>query len=145
MLSSGDDEAGDGATGGSDVEWLFDAYRLDRAEKKAVVPSNELRDCSRRDCGFSCLIQLGDRLVNWIKFLARQVRCREEMAYMWKGMKRFRELCSLKLSDICNPTKALQRYHFEQRQGARELGTFFPPNSAASRRPFKRACRRQYT
>lgn len=44
---------------------------------------------------------------------------------MWKGMKRFRELRSLRLSDICSPSKALQRYHREQRQGARELGTFF--------------------
>lgn len=64
MLSSGDDKAGDGATGGSDVDRPVEAYRLDRAEKKAVVMRNELRDCSRRGCSFSCLIQLGDRLVS---------------------------------------------------------------------------------
>lgn len=41
-------------------------------------------------------------------------------------MKRFRELRSLRLSDICSPSKALQRYHREQRQDARELEYFFP-------------------
>lgn len=69
MLSGGDNKAGDGWTGGSDVERPVDAYRLDWAEKIAVVTSNEPRNCRRRGCGFSCVIQLGDRLVSWIKFL----------------------------------------------------------------------------
>lgn len=142
MLSSGDDEAGDGAPGGWDVDRPVDAYRLDRAEKKAVVISNELRDCSRLGCSFSCLIQLGDRLVSWIQFSARQSRCREEMTYMWKGMKRFRELRSLRLPDICSPSKALQRYHCEQRQRARAGNQISPE---FGRQQTKRVCRRQCT
>lgn len=70
MLSNGDDR-GDGAMGAGDgsrlvdVERPVDAYRLECAEKKAIVTSNELRDCRRRGCDFSCsMVQLGDRLVS---------------------------------------------------------------------------------
>lgn len=88
--------------------------------------SDELRDCSTRGCDFSCsMVQPGDRLESWIKFLASRASRKEEIAYMWKAMKRFGDLRSSKLSDVCSPSKALQRYHREQRQGARELGTSF--------------------